>query len=81
MSIPTNPPAPEQAPMACPVCGTATDLVLNGLHWCRECETGWSSPREYARRRGLRSHQARQHIVERLPWQSRGRPVVEEDGS
>jgi hypothetical protein len=71
----------EQDPVICPVCGEQTELVLNHLHWCRHCECGWSSPREFARRRGLRPHHVRQNIVERLPWHSRGKPIVKEGGA
>lgn len=76
MSNPNDTKPPDQPSQECPVCGEVTDLVLHGLQWCRHCECGWLSPRQYAKGRGLRPHQARQEIVERLPWHHRGRPVV-----
>ena len=69
---PSNPSPPDQPPLICPVSDSPTELVLTGLPWCRNCECGWPSPKTYAKRRGIRPRQARQEIVERLPWHHRG---------
>src|SRR5690348_14842162 len=60
----------------CPRCDRATSVTPRGLTWCGRCKCGWESPQDYARRHRLRPHQARQDLVERLPFHHRGKPIV-----
>jgi hypothetical protein len=71
---------PNQCPpIICPVCDVETELTRDGLHWCSECDTGFATPREYAKRRRITPHQAREQLIGRKPWHAKGRPIVQEE--